>query len=87
MRAKYQPLCDAEACSEPAAIDWKDDPRNSDTWFYSECCQADCENNLCEEHADDARETCSDVFPAETKSGELTFLCEWCASSIFERAS
>lgn len=40
--AKHQPRCE---CGKPAGIIWKDDTRNSDTWFFSEC--ASCEDPLC----------------------------------------
>ena len=34
-QAKHQPDCDG--CGDPSEIIWKDDLRNSDTWFYQKC--------------------------------------------------
>lgn len=42
-RAKHQPEC--EECGAPAGIDWKDDPRDSSTWCYTECRL--CGSHLC----------------------------------------
>ena len=41
-QAKHQPSCD---CGAPAEIIWKDDLRNSDTWFYQQC--VDCDADVC----------------------------------------
>jgi hypothetical protein len=49
-RAKHQPLCGEVDCTEPAEVEWKDDHRNSDTWFYKDC--EVCEQYYCEAHAE-----------------------------------
>ena len=82
-RAKHQPLCDEEACTTPAAVEFKGVAGNSDTWFFSECCEEKCWTNLCEEHAEEAKATNQDEFPDEAERGDLTFLCSWCADRIF----
>ena len=48
--AKHQPECD---CGKPSEIIYKDNVRDSDTWFYREC--EDCLRHLCE--------TCGDREP------------------------
>ena len=45
---KYQPECSVEGCTDGAQIEWKDDRRNSDTWFYSDC--DTCWFYFCEYH-------------------------------------
>lgn len=54
-RAKHQPLCE-ECGDEPAAIDWKDDPRDSETWCYTECQR--CDAYLCKSCASDGSGVC-----------------------------
>lgn len=49
--AKHQPRCSVVDCGAPAKVDWKDDPRDSDTWFFVEC--EYCEAVFCETHVDE----------------------------------
>ncbi len=62
--AKHQLMCGD--CGEYAAkISWKDDVRDSNTWFFAECDV--CENVFCEDCIDegDERSTCYTCIESE----------------------
>jgi len=67
--AKHQNMCND--CGEFAAmIIWKDDLRNSDTWFFANC--DDCDHDYCEdciEDNDDGTATCHTCFEAKIRKG------------------
>ena len=53
-QAKHQPICESGDCDAPAEIIWKDDPRNSDTWFYRRCDV--CDEFLCPDCHDEGED-------------------------------
>ena len=62
-RSWARPDCSDDVCEEKADVDWKDDHRDPETWFYRECdfcgeyfC-AECAER--EEHEDGCVTTCN----------------------------
>jgi len=47
--AKHQPIC-SDCGNYAASISWKDNVRNSNTWFFAEC--SICEQAFCEDCID-----------------------------------